>query len=96
VVSVAQFKRRFGEFSDADENIIAEALLEAESRVAADVWGDRRANGVKYLAAHLVSLSPAGEKMRLSVGSKADKGETVYYAEFIRMRRARVSGFRVI
>jgi len=82
---------RFPEFSGAPESLVLACIAEAESRTPADVWGEKRDQGVQFLAAHLLAMSPNAKDMRL----KADPSQTIYLMERKRLARTVASGWRV-
>lgn len=92
-VSTASFFVRFPEFSGdrAPLDLVQRALAEAERRVSAKIWGNLRADGIGYLAAHLISSSPWGQQARLA----AQDGSTTYGAAYERLLRTVSHGFRV-
>lgn len=93
LVTVPQFVRRFPEFRDTDEVLVQSKINEAHWRVDETVWGDDKApTGIAWLAAHMIAMTPMGEKARIG----KDKDSTLYYTEFRRMMREVTSGFRVI
>jgi hypothetical protein len=92
VITARQFIQRFPEFRETDKVLIELCLVEAEDQVGATVWGNRRAIGVRYLAAHLIAAGPTGEKARLA----KDMDTTVYLKHFRRAQLAACSGFRVV
>ena len=89
VTWVALLRATFAEFADAPSALVTARVQEALTRTPEDVWGDDHAIGVLYLAAHLLALSPGGEKMRI------DNVTTIYGNTRRSMARAVASGFRV-
>ncbi len=89
-VKVRKFKAEFPEFRATDDALIQAKLNQAARRIHAPVWGDMADDGVMFLAAHLVSISPTGEHARLKPGE-----ETQYEKEWNRMKREVTTGFRV-
>jgi len=92
-VTPQNFVTAYPEFRETDYNLVVEKIASAELRVQAAVWGDQRDDGVKLLTAHLIAMSPDGERARLS----ADSSKTLYWDEFDRLRREVTIGYgRVI
>lgn len=60
-VNVGMFKARYPEFCDAPDSLVRAVLLEAECRTDETVWGDCYTQGVMYLAAHLLAISPMAQ-----------------------------------
>lgn len=93
-VSVAAFLAEFAEFDpeDGSANVLVQAKLDAAYlRTNAAVWGDMRDEGAKYLAAHLLALSPYARQLKLV----SSNGETSYLMQRRAMEMAVVSGYRV-
>jgi hypothetical protein len=78
VFLAADFLVEFPEFADAPTALIDAKLQAATYHVSQAIWGARYQQGVFVKAAHLLSMSPSGEKMRIAKGSK----ETLYSAMF--------------
>ena len=91
-VTLPRFRNTFSEFRDTEDSEIEAKLALAALEVNADVWGTRADAGVLYMAAHLVSLAPAGQNAKLKPENAA---KTVYLMHFKRMQRAVAYGFRV-
>lgn len=89
-VTVARFVNDFPEFRDTDEAQITAKLTQAARRINVPVWGTAADDGVMFLAAHLLSISPAGEGARI----QTEKREDVYLLEWNRMKREVAYGFR--
>lgn len=77
---------RFPEFGGADTDLIDAAIADAVQRTNATAWGDLYTQGVLYMAAESLALSPYGRKMRLV----SNEGETVY-SRPLRTMKKRVS-----
>lgn len=93
-VTAAQFLVEFPEFDPEDgssDALVAAKLTAAYLRTNADVWGDMRDEGAKYLCAHLLALSPFARELKL-----ANKdGETIYGRTRSDLELAVASGYRV-
>lgn len=83
---------RFPEFFGAPAASVAACIAEAEARTPEDVWGSLRDQGVLYLAAHLLAMSPNAVDMRL----KNDPTDSIYNVQRRKLARAVASGFRVV
>jgi hypothetical protein len=86
-ISVADFVAYFPEFK-GDGSVTTNARLQsyinhAVLRTPSDVWGDLVDQGVLYLAAHLLAISPYGINAKL--GNAA--GNSVYGVERSRLNR---------
>lgn len=91
----ASFVQEFPEFFNALEKypgLVDAKLAEATRRVAPKVWKEKTDDGVKYLAAHLLALSPYGQGARLV----AKDGGTVYGETYERIKREVAAGPRLI
>jgi len=77
-VTAHQFRLEFPEFYDTAEALIDSKLAAAARRINSAVWGALEDDAIKYLAAHLLSVHPAGESAR-----KAQRdGKSEYYKEY--------------
>ena len=92
-VPVAQFRVRFPEFTSTPESLVSIKLAEAGRRINADVWGTLADDGQAYLAAHLLSVRPAGERARKT--RAAPDTESTYLREYKRLLRIVTMGYRV-
>ncbi len=93
VVTLAEWRARFPEFSAASDTLCQACIDEAHTRVSVKVWSPvQRIAGIKYLAAHLVATNPSGEFARLDEA----EGSTQYSQEFDRLKRTVAAGFRII
>ncbi len=92
------FVKRFRAFRKTDRDFVEEKIAEAQRQLSESVWGDLFDDGVGYLAAHLIAMSPGGEHARLIPrNAKPVRGEalTTYERQFKRLQRMVASGFRV-
>jgi DNA gyrase/topoisomerase IV subunit B len=93
-VTYASFVAEFPEFNDVSLTAVVTARIATALRQTPDdVWGDLQDDGVKWLAADLISRSPNGRELRLVNGNSADG--SIYSAERRRMEGIVASGFRV-
>jgi hypothetical protein len=81
----------FAEFGGATRELVEARIAEAYRRTPERIWGDLRDDGAKYLAAHLIALSPFAAELKL-VGPDR---KTLYGEERARLERLVSSGFRV-
>jgi hypothetical protein len=87
-VTAAQIKSEFTEFANTDSGLISGKIADALAVLNEQAFGTRYDVAVKYLACHLVALSPGGEFARLKpdeVG--ADGARTLYEREYMRVLR---------
>lgn len=86
----AELRALFPEFTRATDALIQSRIDWATARTPADIWGDKRDQGIAWLAAHFLALAPGSEDMR-----KGEKpGETSYGRERKRLNVQVSSGFR--
>jgi hypothetical protein len=81
-VTVSRFKKAFPEFEKTQETLCLQKLDAAGRRIAATIWGDKAADGQMLLAAHLLAISPQGEKLRFN-----KKQIDAYMLEWQQMKR---------
>lgn len=87
-VTVQRFQKSFPDFKDTEYQLIQQKLDAAILRTNATTFGDLTDQAVMLLTAHLLSISPNGEKVRL-VKTESD---TIYSDELNRMRREATIG----
>jgi hypothetical protein len=87
-VTVQRFQKSFTEFKDTEMQLIQQKLDAAILRTNATTFGDLTDQAVMLLTAHLLAISPEGEKVRLVKTSS----ETIYSDELNRMRREATIG----
>lgn len=85
----ADFIVFFPEFEGVDN--IQVWLDQATLMVDATVWGALAPAGVRFLAAHLMTATPAGQGAKLN---NAD-GKSAYYFQYQLLKRSVTVGFRV-
>ena len=85
------FLARFPEFEPASKGMIDEAIAEAARNVVGGVWREKNDDGVRWLAAHLLAISPFGQQARLI----SKDGSTTYGKRFAELVRSVTPGFRV-
>lgn len=82
-VTVQRFLKSYPDFKDTDYQLVEQKLNQAIARVDSDNFGDLENEGVMLLTAHLLSISPSGEKTRLV----KDSNETIYEKEYRRLAK---------
>lgn len=95
-VTASQIKAEFTEFANTDSAVISGKIADAAAVLNESAFGVRYDTAVKYLACHLVALSPGGEFARLSPKEMGDDGaRTLYEREYMRILRS-IAGPMVI
>lgn len=87
-VSVPRFLNAYPEFRDTEYQLVEQRLNLATLRISTDAFGDLVDDGIMLLAAHLLSISPSGEKARLV----KDETDTIYNRELTKMKIALTAG----
>lgn len=64
--TAATFRTSFPEFTGAPDAYVLAKLNEASRQIDAAIWGTKAIDGEGYLAAHLIALSPFGNKAKLT------------------------------
>lgn len=98
-VSYETFVEGFPEFAKAPKTLVDRKIVEASRLVDREVWRDKADDGISYLAAHLLSMSPFGQHARLvPPNSKVTREDalTTYERQYLALRRMVASGFRVV
>jgi hypothetical protein len=85
----ATFRAIFPEFTRASDAMISSRIVMAYARTESSVWGDLHAQGVAWLAAHLLCHLPGSQDMR-----RDSDGGTIYGDERDRLGRTVASGYR--
>lgn len=86
VPTYSQFIARCPEFDSAPQAIVESCIAEAERQTPERVWGERQIDGIIWLAAHLLALSPQAKEMHISGTT-----QTLYQAR--REELERIVGF---
>lgn len=94
-LTVRQFRAQFPAFREAPDATIQRCIDDAYLQIAANVWGNKREAGVRYLAASLVHDSVFGEQAKLKKGKDEGQGN-VYFRTYHQMMMQVTSGFRAI
>ncbi len=80
-ITAADFKKRFRSLKTAHDDNINAVIIAAELEISQPVWTDLYTEGVLNLAAHKLTIDPAGMKAR----KKDQTGQGVYLAEYNRL-----------
>ena len=81
-VTVNRFLKSYPEFKRTSYSLIQQKMNQAVLRTGTDAWGDLHDEGVMLMTAHLLSVSPEGEKTRLHKYT----AETIYLNELKKLR----------
>lgn len=92
-VTVATFRTKFPEFTNAADNEIQAALDDALLLCPSDRWGAKQDMGVCLQAAQALALSPFSRDMAYTT---KDGTTTIYDDRLARLRRLISPGLRVI
>src|SRR5688500_17508844 len=85
-LTVADFKARFPELSEAPDDLIEAKLAQALRSIDTNVWGDLSDDGQGQYAAHLLALGPYGAAAGFRLGGGANQ-RTIYQTDFEEMQR---------
>jgi hypothetical protein len=77
-VTVQRFLKEYPEFKSTDYQLVEQKLNHAILRVDSGTFGDLEEEAVMLKTAHLLSISPSGEKTRLV----KDSNKTIYEKEY--------------
>jgi hypothetical protein len=93
---LATFRISFPEFAGADDPFVQAWLDRAEARCGVARWGAKRDDGIFFLAAHLMAVSPWGNSAKL-ITSPKEKGyqRTTYGLEYWTLALSISAGARV-
>lgn len=88
-VTAAQIKAEFTEFANTNSDLITAKITDAVAMLNEPAFGTRYDIAVKYMACHLVALTPGGEFARLKPEEVDDDGaRTLYEREYMRVLRS--------
>jgi hypothetical protein len=90
-MTLAEFRALHAEYDRAGDALVQNALDEAELLSPSDVWGDFQAQGIRWEAAFILSVTPGSRDM--AVGVKQD--ENPYKLMRARLVRIVSCGYRV-
>ena len=88
-----EFITRHPEFETADPDQVNAQLAAAERSTPANVWGDKQGDGISWLAAHMLALSPSGMNARKISPERISK--TIYWHRRKELEREVAGGPRV-
>ena len=94
-VTVEQIRAEFPEFVRTNEGLISAKLADARAMLNETAFGETHDQAVKYMAAHLVALSPGGEFARLDPNEQEDGARTLYERQYTAVLRG-VMGAMVV
>lgn len=82
-MTLTEFKTQFPEFRSVPDPMLTAHLNAAALECSEEVWGTLLDQGIAYLAAHKMALSPYGNTAKLS---NASGGSTYFthYADLVR------------
>lgn len=86
-VSVEQLRSEFPEFANTSAGLLAGKIADATAMLNATAFGETHDQAVKYMAAHLVALSPGGEFARLDPNEESDGARTLYERQYMTLQR---------
>lgn len=90
-VTPTSLRAYFPEFQTLGDTFMQPYLDNALQRTPAAVWGGLQDQGVTYLAAHLMAISPYGVHAKLS----SKDGSSVYGKQRKQLNRTVTAGLRV-
>ncbi len=82
-VTVQRFQKAFPEFKGTEYQLVQQKLNHAILRLNATVFGTFLDDAVMLLTAHLLAISPMGEKVRLN----KDMSDTIYNRELKQIKK---------
>lgn len=86
-VSAEQLRAEFPEFANTDLGLLNGKIADATAMLSASAFGDQHDQAVKYMAAHLVALSPGGEFARLDPSKEEDGARTLYERQYLAVQK---------
>jgi len=90
-MTLAEFRILQPEFHTAPDETVEANLAAAELETPADVWGDKRDQGIRYLTAHMLAVGPSGMNARKKAPLEAH-GNTMYWHRRQRLLRQVAGG----
>jgi hypothetical protein len=87
-VTVDQLRAEFPEFAHTDSGLLAGKIADATAMLNAGAFGDLYDQAVKYMACHLIALSPNGEFARLDANDEPDGARTTYERTYLKLQRS--------
>jgi hypothetical protein len=95
-VTVDQIKAEFPEFKATDSALIGFRIDDATRLVDQATFGDHCDDAVKYLACHLIALSPHGEPARLVESQEPSGASTTYERQYLAIKHSVVLAQMVV
>jgi len=86
-VTVEQLRSEFPEYAHTDSGLLAGKIADATAMLNPSAFGALYDQAVKYMACHLVALSPSGEFARLDPKDQDDGARTTYERQYQRILR---------
>ena len=90
-MTLTEFKIQFPEFKSVPDPMLNAHIAAASLECSPEVWGTLLDQGIAYLAAHKLALSPYGNSAKLSNAS----GGSTYFTHYSDLVRKVAQGYRV-
>jgi hypothetical protein len=90
-VTLSSLRAAHPEFTDTPDAVLSAAIVSAENRCDAEVWGVLYDDGVTLFACHIAAATPYGAGGRLT----APDFRSVYYRDWEQMARAVGTSWRI-
>ncbi len=90
-MTLTEFKIQFPEFRSVPDPLLTATLAASALEHSAEVWGTLLDQGIAYLAAHKLALSPYGNTAKLAGAN----GSSTYYSHWGDLVRKVAQGYRV-
>ncbi len=88
-VTSAQIKAEFKEFANTADSLIDAKIADATGLLDEGAFGMKYDQAVKYMACHLIALSPGGEFARIKYPHlEADGATTMYERRYAELKRS--------
>lgn len=91
---LTRFVAQFPEFGKVPDTFIGAHMRACIMQVSTETWGDLAEQGVFYLTAHRMALSPFGNAGRVNAAPGNDQ-RTTYLVHYNHLLRQVAIGFRV-
>lgn len=86
-MTYATFVNIHREFEHAPSELVEAALASATLLCTAGVWGDKRGDGIRFLAAHMLTIGPGGFGLRTETKETGYKA-TTYGAQYLALAKS--------
>lgn len=83
MLTLAQFRTYYPEFSKVPDDLVQGALDRAALDIDLTVWGDRQDVGHGLKAAHILAISPMGVMARMVAKDGSTTYHTLYQDEIV-------------